>query len=376
MKKLTLISFVLLALSPIAISAWLLLQKTGTSGREIQEKAYIALEGEGSVSVINTSTRKVIKSIDLSEVIDARFIGYSAHNIQVSPDGAYVAVTANVMRGTMGNSSGSSLEDIRDTFQDKIVLIDPLTDTITASIPTGIDSHLAHVVFDTTSKMMYVTAQEKGKVYGVNLKEKTIRSIFDLGDTSQPHGVRLTPKGDQLWVALIGKKSMASIDLQTNKITYLPLSGSAIQTAVTPNGQYVFASVYETKKVAWTNTQTNKQGYIDLPSDAKGPVQLYPTPDSKYLYVADQGYYFDQPTSNNVYRIDADTKRVDQTINVGSAPHGVVVDKAGSYVYITNLLSNDVSIIDTQTNKEVTRIPVGEMPNGISIWNKKLGGTP
>jgi DNA-binding beta-propeller fold protein YncE len=81
------------------------------------------------------------------------------------------------------------------------------------------------------------------------------------------------------------------------------------QTAVTPDGNYVFGSVYDTKKVAWINALTNEQGYIDLPEDAKGSVQLYATPDSNYLYVVNQGYYFEQPTGNTVYRIDIDQKK-------------------------------------------------------------------
>jgi YVTN family beta-propeller protein len=76
-----------------------------------------------------------------------------------------------------------------------------------------------------------------------------------------------------------------------------------------------------------------------------------------------------------VYRISVEDGAVDQTIPAGSAPHGVVVDLAGKFVYITNLLSDDVSIIDTATGKEVARVPVGDMPNGISIWNRANGGT-
>jgi YVTN family beta-propeller protein len=174
----------------------------------------------------------------------------------------------------------------------------------------------------------------------------------------------------------MGKKSMASFETKTGKIQYFPLSGAAVQTAVTPDGQYAFATVYGTKKIAWINVNTNEQGYINLPDDAKGPIQLYPTPDSQYLYVADQGYYFEQSTGNEVYKVKISEKAVEQSIEVGLAPHGVVVDKAGTFVYVTNLLSEDVSIIDTSTNKEVARIPVGKMPNGISIWNKKEGGTP
>jgi len=116
-----------------------------------------------------------------------------------------------------------------------------------------------------------------------------------------------------------------------------------------------------------------KLSYVDLPKEAKGPVQIYPTPDSRFVFVADQGYYFDQPTGNLVYKIDLQEMKVTQTVLAGSAPHGVIVSKDGKFVYVTNLLSDDVSVIDTVLGKETVKIKVGKMPNGISLWYREGG---
>ncbi len=378
MNKKYLIPIIALALSPILISLFLInTEEKSASNTSIEEKVYVALEAEGRVGVIDAQTRKVIRSIDLSEVQNNTFVRYSAHNVQVSPDGKKVLVTANVDRGAMMEKKHEGIEDITDGLMDKIFVIDPTTDLITGSIAIDVDTHLAHIVVNSNGSIAYVTLQEKGQLYAVNLNTNEVVSTFDFGKESEPHGLRLLPDNSKVFVALIGKKAMASVDTKTGEIKYYPLSGATVQTAVTADGQYVFASVYDTKKVAWLHLASNTQGYIDLPvEDAKGSVQLYATPDSKYLYVVNQGYYFDQPTGETVYRINISAKTVDQTIVAGSAPHGVVVNKAGTFVYVTNLLSKDVSVIDTSTNKEVSRITVGEMPNGISVWNKKLGGTP
>lgn len=378
MKKISLIPIILLALSPLLIAFFMInTQKEKATSSNVDEKIYVALEAEGRVGVIDAKSRKVIQSIDLSEVQNNKFVKYTAHNVQVSPDGEKVLVTANVDRGAMNNKESEEQEDLSDGLRDKIFIINPVTDLITGSIPIDIDAHLAHIVLNSNSDVAYVTLQEKGKLYAVDLKLNKVVSTFDFGEESEPHGLRVLPNDSQVFIALIGKKAMASLDPKTGNIKYFPLSGAAVQTAVTPDGQYAFATVYDTKKVAWVDLQTSAQGYIDLPlEDAKGSVQLYATPDSQYLYVANQGHYFDQPTGNTVYRINIREKAVDKIIAAGSAPHGVVVDKAGTFVYVTNLLSEDVSIIDIATNEEVARIPVGEMPNGISIWNKKQGGTP
>jgi len=103
---------------------------------------------------------------------------------------------------------------------------------------------------------------------------------------------------------------------------------------------------------------------------------MYTTPDSQFVYLADQGYYLDQPEGNSVYKIDIAQKKVVKQIKVGRAPHGVVISREGRFVYVTNILGDDVSVIDTRTDKEIYKIRVGKEPNGISIWNKNSGGTP
>lgn len=341
------------------------------------EKVYVALEGEGRVAVVDPASKKLLSNIDLSEETPQGIVRYMAHNVQVLPNGDAVLVTANVEEGMdMGDPEMPGMDMPHTKLPDQLIVIDPKTDTITRRIPIDVDSHLAHVVATADGRIAYVTLQEKGFVYAVDLERGAITAKINLGEKSGPHGLRLTADGKQLIIALLSGTAIAFVDTTTNTVRVAKLSGAVVQTAVTPDGTYAFASVYDTKEIAWFSLTDGTQGGIPLPEGSRGPVQLYPTPDSRYLYVADQGYYFDQPQGNKVYRMDVVRKSVDQTIAVGAAPHGVAVNKAGTLAFITNLLSDDLSIIDTSSNTEIARIPVGDMPNGVSVWNKDTGGTP
>lgn len=341
------------------------------------EKVYVALEGEGKVAVLNAIDNKLIRTIDIAEEANGETVRYMAHNVQVAPDGKSVVVTANVEEAMdMGGEETQGMQMSHGEALDQLVVIDPVRDEITRRIPIDTDSHLAHVVLAPDSKTAYVTLQEKGKVYSVDIESGAIVRRTDLGEKSGPHGLRLTPDGSEAYIALLDGKGTAILDTKSGTVQTTKLPGAGVQTALTPDGVFAFTSVYDTKQIFWLNRKTNEQGLIRLPEGSKGPVQMYGTPDSQYLYVADQGYYFDQPTGSLVYRIDIASKTVNQTINGGSAPHGVVVNASGTRAYVTNLLSDDVSVIDTSSGKEILRIPVGDMPNGISIWNADTGGTP
>ncbi|MHB1086213.1 MAG: hypothetical protein ACYCZ0_00510 [Minisyncoccota bacterium] len=340
------------------------------------EKVYVALEEEGKVAVLDPTTEKTLVTIDLIEETSQGTVRYMAHNVQVTPNGNAVLVTANVDADMNMEGSSAGMDMPHAAAYDQLIVISPETDTVTRRIPIDTDSHLAHVVATADGRTAYVTLQEKGLVYVVDLERGAVTGKINLGEKSGPHGLRLTPDGKQLVIALLDGRGVAFVDTITSAVRIAKLPGAVVQAAVTQDGAYAFASVYDTKEVAWFSLQSDERGTVSLPEGARGPVQLYPTPDSKYLYVADQGYYFDQPQGNTVYRIDVSTKSVDQSISGGAAPHGVVVNKSGTSVYVTNLLSDDVSVIDTSSGKEVSRIQVGKMPNGISVWSRNQGGTP
>lgn len=361
-------------------------EPTPASGQsESTEKAYIAVEGAGEVVVFDTQARSVVKRIDLSSISQMGKVSFMPHNVQVAPNGKIVWVTANAIAEM--NHAGSSFLSISKAFadegpddmesvDDEVIVINPATDTIIKRIPLGRGLHLSHVAVTPDSNYAVVASQEKNLLYKINAGTFTVEQQSTLPPESGPHGLRISPDGATAYIAMLNGKSMGVLDISTFAITYTPLNGGVVQTGVTPDGKYAVASVYDTKSLAVYNTQTKKVTYVVLPAEAKGPVQMYPTPDSKFIYLADQGYYFKQPNSNMVYKVSIDQMKVVKEIKAGIAPHGTVISKDGSYVYITNLLSDDMSIIDTKTDSEVVRLPIGKQPNGISLWSKQSGGTP
>lgn len=333
------------------------------------EKAYIALEGEGKIAVLDLQTRKVYKQIDLSAMRHDMRVTFAPHNVQVAPNGQTVWVTANVH----GHHAHHETETDAAPVADELIVINPYTDSIKQRIPIAAKAHLAHVVIAPDGRTAYVNAQDQQRIYNVDVLWGRIRNAIDVSG-HKPHGLRLNSNGTVAFIAMLSSKELGILDTSANTLHYIPLGGAAVQTAVTADNQHVLVSLYDTKQIAdYRNGAITR---IALPADAKGPVQLYPSPDAKFVYVADQGYYFDQAIGNTVYKIDLSSQKVVKAIAVGQAPHGVVASFDNHTVYVTNLLSNDLSVIDTTTDLEIERIAVGKEPNGISLWSKKFGGTP
>ncbi len=256
------------------------------------------------MSVVDVKTEKLIKSISLSRQFYGKFLTYTAHNVQVGPKGTIIAVTANIALKEENASMGKEVND------DELILIDPITDSIIDRIPLGIDMHLAHVVINANDTIAYVVSQEQGILFTVDLPNRKILKKTKFPDGSLPHGIRLAPDGKNLFIAFIGEKAIGIINTETYELELVPTLDKVVQVAVTPDGKYALGSLYGTKSVARYDLLTKKLDVLRLPDGAKGPIQLYPTPDSRSLYVADQGFYFDEPTSDQIYKVDVASLQV------------------------------------------------------------------
>lgn len=366
--------------SGVALLASLAIVIQGTPSNESStEKIYIALEGEGAVAVLDAKKQALIRKISLTD--EHSGTGYMPHNVEVSPDGDTVWVTGNAM-ADMGHQSvrvinvahASEGHEDTESESDQLIAIDPATDTIVRRVPIGTGQHLAHVVEAAEGKKVFVAAQETDTIYVLNPSTMTLEDSIALPQGSGPHGMRLSPDGKALYVAFAGGKALGVVDTESGVTTSVPLNGMAVQTAATPDGSFAAVSVYDSRSVGIYDTASKSLSYVRLPEGSEGPVQLYPSPDSRAIYVADQGVLSGRDASTKVYKIDLASRAVVAVMEAGKAPHGIVLGADGARAFVTNLKGNSVSILDTKTGQELREIPVGREPNGISVWNGKKTG--
>ncbi len=343
---------------------------------QANEKIFVANEASGTISVIDASKLEEIGRITLTLEHDGNRLEYAPHNIQVVGD--KVLVTANMAHKEEEEAHGDHEmaaanmkiptgiiaveahgdEEEGPEHPDQLVIIDAKSHKILNRIDLDIGAHLAHIVSD--GVFAYATATNNELLYKVNLETGNYVPII-LPKNSMPHGIRLTPDNETAIIAgMMG--DLLFVNLETKNITTIKLPGKGVQAGSA--GNIAMVSVFDTKQLALFDMTSREISFVDLP-DSKGPVQMYQTPDNKYVYVADQGVYFDQPPGRNTYKVDLAEKKIVATIDTGDAPHGVVVSPNGR-VWVTNLNGNSITLI--QNDKKIKEIEVGAAPNGISYW--------
>lgn len=320
----------------------------------------VALEEEGAVALVSATSGELLGKLSLEDA----GLHYHVHNVQGAPDGRMVWATAlpDDHSGTGEGHEGMSMED------EQLIGIDTVDFAVVKRIPLGPMLHSAHVVTDGSTA--WVSAKDGNTVLEVDLEAGEVTRSFELPAGTGPHGVRRTPDGTRLILAGWDGHSLGVLDLESGTTTVHDVGGIAVQSAVLPDGSAAFVTVYDTKQVARLDLVTNELVRFDLPAGAAGPVQLYPTPDSTGIWVADQGFVDGDPAGDSLYRLDAVTGETTLTAKVSPAPHGVVLSSDGTEVWTTTLHDGTVDRVDARTGERVSVTPVGAGPNGISCLHE------
>lgn len=350
MKRSMLVSALFASLLAACGSSESMPPQTGTPAKLQAEKIYVAVEDDGAVAVLDASTLSVRKKIP--------FAGFMAHNVQVAPNGRAVWVTLPAME--MGGMP----------MPDEVAVIDPLTDTVVATIEVGAEVHPAHVVVSADGVTAWVTAGNTNELLQIDATTKSVVKRIPLGHGITPHGERLSPDGATVWVAKMDGRCVAGVPTTGSaEPKHFMLDGLAVQIAVTKD--WVFASQYDTRQVARIDPRSGEIRYVGLPAEAQGPAQIYPTDDGATLLVADQGILAGRPASDRLYFVDVAGMSVSGSLGVGAGAHGVVV--MGDRAYVTAAQDGTVSSVDLKTKKVLATIAVGKKPNGISAWSSGVG---
>jgi YVTN family beta-propeller protein len=176
---------------------------------------------------------------------------------------------------------------------------------------------------------LYVTNEISGDISVVDLRSSSVIATIPVG--KRPRGVRVSPDGTTLYVALSGS----------------PIAGPGVDEDTLPPPDRRFDGI----------------GVIDVRSGkllrtiAAGtdPEQLAVTTNGARLFVANED-------AGEVSVVDVAAGNIVRRIPVGGEPEGVDLSPDGRWVYVTSEEDNQVAVIDTESLAVVAMLPVGARP--------------
>ena len=221
------------------------------------------------------------------------------YNLYFTPDGRYAVVMAETRR--------------------QIVFRDPHTMAVRHVLPVGC-AGVNHADFSPDGRYFIVTCEFSGDLLKIDTARQAVIGRLHLPGQAMPQDVKISPDGRTWYVA----------DMQTSGVWIL--DGDAFTTAsFLPTGQ--------------------------------GAHGLYPSRDSKYLYVANRG-----EGTISVLSFATRTVAAKWTLPGRASPDMGGVSADGKVLWLSGRYHHEVYAISTADGRLLARIPVGVEPHGLCIW--------
>jgi uncharacterized protein (TIGR03437 family) len=311
-----------------------------------QARAYVANNGDNTVSVIDTSSNTVVATIH---------VGSGPEGVALTPDGTRLYVA---------NDGGA------------VWVIDTSNNTVVAKVTVGGDPYAVAITPD--GPRVYVTQDNGAAVSAIDTSSNTV--IAKMSVPAPPSGVVITPDGRHAYVASGGISgntgSVSVIDTSSNTVVAtVGLAGLPWGIAVTPDG----TRIYVANSVPTISGGNGEVSVIDTSSNAVIANVMVGagiswgmaiTPDGRRAYAATGVLIGSGANNGAVSVIDTSSNTVIATVGVAD-PLGLAVTPDGTRVYVANDFNfsgaSSVSVIDTLSNTVVATVGVGGIPEWVAI---------
>lgn len=295
------------------------------------------LSWDGTITVINGSTDKVVRSISLT---------FSAYGLAYDAANSYLYLT----------ECGGGCSQVRSNGT--VHVLNSSTGAAVTTIPAGLCP--TAIAYDPVNLDLYVVDYNcwpGGNVTVINGTTNTAVRTDPVG--VYPWAIAADPSSDKIYVVNSDTNNMSMINGTDQRVEGSVGTGEMPEAmAYDPAGGQLYVANWGGNDVAIVNGTTGAE---------LGTIQSLYAPDGLAFDGANEYLYVANSFSDNVSVFDTTTNRAVTSIPVGSYPQGIAYDPANGDIYVANCNSDNVSVINGTSNTILTTIGAGICPTDIAF---------
>ncbi len=245
-----------------------------------------------------------------------------------------------------------------------LAIVDPASGRVVGRVPTGQGPH--ELVVSTDGKLAFASNYGTGPAPGHTISmidiaaQRELRRI-DVAPLSRPHGLAFA--NGKLYLTVEADRKIARYDPATDAIDWQFDTGQTTTHMVLPtkDARTIFTSNIGSDSVSVIQQGSGGSWTQTVIAVGKGPEGIDLSPNGRELWSA-------HSRDGGVSIIDVATKKVAQTINVGTRrSNRIKLTPDGKFALISDLDAGDLVVLDATARKEIRRLPLGKQPEGILI---------
>ena len=301
-----------------------------SSGANQPKVAVILNSGDASVSLIDMSSRQVIKTIP---------VGKEPHHLMLTPDEQTLLIA-----NAVGND---------------VVLMNPSTGELTGRIPNIIDPY--QIGYSPNRKWFIANGNRLDRVdiYAANGADLKLAKTVKLAKT--PSHIAFTADSKIAFITLQDSNQLAAIDLETQSVLWVMPTGKVPAGLwMTPGDQYVLVGITGEDFVQVIDWKARKE--VKRILTGKGAHNFRPLGDKKHIFVSNR-------IASSISLINMQTlEKVGDITGLPAGPDDMEITPDGKTLWVTLRFAKKVGVIDIPSMKLMTVIPVGKSPHGVFFY--------
>lgn len=307
--------------------------------------AYIPNSGGNTVSIIDTATNGVIKTLAVGTTpYGVALLVKTSETFSLITN--FGSNTVSVIRTSNDGSSNPVFEKVREIAVGRF--------------PYGI-------AVEPTGTFAYVTNSGDGTVSKIDLGTYETAAVIAVG--SNPIGIAASPDGTRVYVVNNSSGTVSIINVADNTVVgTVRVGANPYGIAVHPQGTHVYVANSGDNSISVMKTADNS---LTTKSDLH-----FSTPWGVTVNPAGTVAYITNFNGGSVSLFDTGASAVNSpNIQVDANPVGVSVSSDGLFSYVVNSGQGTVSIINNTTNTVGTKVTVGSRPYALGSFIAPLGKT-
>ncbi|HUZ46030.1 MAG TPA: YncE family protein [Terriglobia bacterium] len=298
----------------------------------------VAIKGNHTLGIVDPEAGREIATITET--------GIRGHEVAASPDGrtAYVPIYGNSGVGSPG-TDGRTI-DVMDLASRRVVSI--------IDLGRPMRPHCAK--FSPKDGLLYVSTELADSVTIIDPRTNQVVGSIPTGQ-SESHMLAFTHDGSRIYTANVGPGTVSVLDVASRKtLKIIHVAKEVQRISVSMDDRYAFTSDQKAPRLAVIDTATNQVArWVELPGIGYGTA---PTLNGRYLLVA-------VINKNKVAVVDLRTMRVVRSLDVPAAPQEILVRPDDRFAYVSCDRSRQVAEIDLRTWKVDKLIDTGPVTDGL-----------
>jgi YVTN family beta-propeller protein len=291
-------------------------------------------------------------------------VGKRPRGIKVSRDGKFLYVALSGSPAAGPGVDESKLPPA-DRSADGVGVVDLMTRKLLRILPSGQDPETFDLSAD--GKVLYVSNEETAELTALDLETGVIRGKVG-GVGKEPEGVTVRPDGKAVYVTSEQDGQVTAIDTSNLTIAgQMPTGRRPRSIVFAKDGVTAFVTNELEGTVTFLDTVAQKAvGEIKI--FLNSPTPPGPRPMGATLSPDGKLLYVTTGRAGSVAIIDVAARKQLRSLDaVGDRPWGIGLSPDGNYAYTANGPSHDVSIINLTTGNVDKRVYVDGSPWGVAV---------